>query len=267
MTETKKYILLDTDFCIKSVKIASESSKLIDLIMSFSECEFCCHEKTLYEISDHDDEAKNWLLDRISSGKIHLYTDKQILDELGKIYGESKYGAYCTFLAEACNAYDSRYYRTNFGVLSNYGGVPDETTFLADLAACEAVIGQSKSLGEKKSAVLLQLLQFLYPGQVYVFCSDDSGARKGFTSFGDVKCLSILSAFAFLKDLGFSKSDLEQYFASYESLCNSTQQVSFRVWNSQLKEMIRIPCRQVFEDIFGDTYEVLQTGDLKLKSE
>ena len=82
---------------------------------------------------------------------------------------------------------------------------------------------------------------------------------------GDVKCLSILSAFAFLKDLGFSKSDLEEYFASYERLCNSTQQVSFRVWNSQLKEMIRIPCRQVFEDIFGDTYEVLQTGDLKLK--
>lgn len=98
-----------------------------------------------------------------------------------------------------------------------------------------------------------------------MFCSDDSGASKGFTSFGDIKCLSVLSAFAFLKDIGFAKSDLEQYFTSYESLCNSTHQVNFRVWNSDLKEMIRIPCRQVFEDIFDDNYEVLQTGDLKLK--
>ena len=265
MTETKKYIFLDTDFYIKSVKIVSENSKLIDLIMAFSGCEFCCHEKTLHEISNHDDEAKNWLLDQISSGKIHLYTDKQIHDELGKIYGDSKYTAYCTYLAEACNAYDSQYFTTNFDVLSNYEGIPDEATFLTNLAACEAVIGQSQSLGEKKSAVLLQLLQFLYPGQVYVFCSDDSGARKGFTGFGDVKCLSVLSAFVFLKDLGFGKSDLERYFDSYESICNSRQQVSFRVWNSQLKEMIRIPCRQVFEDIFDDNYEVLQTGDLKLK--
>lgn len=265
MTETKKYILLDTDFCIKSVKIVSENSKLIDLIMGFSGCEFCCHEKTLHEISNHDDEAKNWLLDQISSGKIHLYTDKQILDELGKIYGDSKYTAYCTYLAEACNAYDSRYYRTNFGVLSNYGGVPDETTFLADLAACEAVIGQSKSLGEKKSAVLLQLLQFLYPGQVYVFCSDDSGARKGFTSFVDVKCLSVISAFAVLKDLGYSKNDLEQYFVSYENLCNITNQVSFKVWKSTSPERISVPRRQVFNEIFSDNFEVLQMGDLKYK--
>lgn len=265
MIGTKKYILLDTDFCIKSVKIQNGASKLIDLIMNFSGCDFFCHQKTLEEIANHDDEAKTWLLSQISAKRIHLYSDKQILDELGKIYGESKYVAYCSFLENACRAYDTHYYQNHFSKLLTYEGIPDKTRFLADLATCETAIGRSKSLGEKKSAVLLQLLQFLYPGQVYVFCSDDSGARKGFTSLGDVKCLSVISAFVFLKDFGFNKNDLEPYFVSYENLCNITNQLTFKVWHSTSPEKISLPRRQVFDDIFCDNFEVLQIGDLKLK--
>ena len=265
MTGTKKYILLDTDFCIKSVKIKNGATRLIDLIMNFSECDFFCHQKTLEELSNHDDEAKTWLLSQISSKKIHLFTDKQILDELGQVYGILKYTAYCSFLENACNAYDAQYYKNHFGTLLACGKDLDDTRFLTELATCETAIGQSKSLGEKKSAVLLQLLQFLYPGQVYVFCSDDSGARKGFTNFGDVKCLSVISAFAVLKDLGYSKNDLEQYFVSYENLCNITNQVSFKVWKSTSPERISVPRRQVFNEIFSDNFEVLQMGDLKYK--
>lgn len=265
MTGTKKYVLLDTDFCIKSVKIKNEETRLIDLIMNFSGCDFFCHQKTLEEISNHDDEAKTWLLSQISSKKIHLFSDKQILDELGQVYGESKYVAYCSFLENACKAYDAQYYQNHFGTLLAHGGYPDDTSFLMELATCETAIGRSKSLGEKKSAVLLQLLQLLYPGQVYVFCSDDFGARKGFTSFGDVRCLSVISSFVFLKDLGFDKNELEQYFVSYENLCNITNQENFKVWKSASPEKISVSRRQVFNDIFSDNFEVLHIGDLKYK--
>ena len=268
MANRKKYFLLDTDFCIKSVKIADGTSKLIDVLMDISDCEFCCHEKTLLEISDHDDDndtAQRWLEDQISAGKIHLYSDSKILDELGRIYGDLKYMAYCAYLKNACDAYDSSYYENHFGSLSNFAVASNEVAFLSELSACENAIGQSKSLGEKKSAVLLQMLQFLYPNQVFVFCSDDSGARRGFTGFGDIKCISILSAFVVLKDLGFSKNALEQYFVSYESLCGITNQVIFKVWNKKMNEKRKIPCREVFDGIFRNEYEVLQNGDLKFK--
>lgn len=262
MAYNKKHILLDSDFCIKSVKIQVENKKFIDMMFSFRDIVFYCHEKTLFEISDHDDVAKDWLQKAIAKGDVILYTDKNILDELDKVYGKSKYVAYCSFLKKACDIYSASDYTTNFNDLIKLGSFPKEEDFLSALSKCENSIGKHKSLGEKKSAVLLQMLQLLYHDHVYIFCSDDTNARRGLVTLGNVNCMSILSAFVFFKDIGYSKNELEPFFAKYEQLCNITHQTQFKIWDKPHHTCNRVPCRQVFDNIYNDSYGVMVSGEL-----
>ena len=126
-------------------------------------------------------------------------------------------------------------------------------------------IGEGQNLGELKSYVLLQVLNLKFGEQIYVFCSDDKNARNGVISIGGARCISVLSSFVRLKkEISFTKEDAMPYIDSYMNTCLGKDQTAFRVQDtSKERRMCRIPCEQVFEEIFDGKIDELITGNLK----
>lgn len=54
----------------------------------------------------------------------------------------------------------------------------DINCFLSALKACDGEIPHQNGLGEKKTYVLVQMMEIFHDKQVYVFCSDDFKARQ-----------------------------------------------------------------------------------------
>ena len=90
MEKQKKYALLDTDFIYKS-HLAHDTSQntLADMIVAFEDYEFFCHEMILEELTRHQitPDPLPWLQNLIHTGRVHLYTDEDILNELKTLYG------------------------------------------------------------------------------------------------------------------------------------------------------------------------------------
>ena len=262
------YVLLDTDFISKGhISQIDSGYHLMDLVMDFPDCEFYCHEKTVEELKRHNiGDSPSWLADRISTGKIKCFTDKNIIQTMQTIYGAGAVSMYCQFLKKSCDAFAPKYYESHFGVLQEFETDVSLDEFLAQVELCEKEIGKGQSLGEKKSYILLQMLQMMHPGEVYVFCSDDRDARRNITSIADVKCISILSLFCELSYRGFSKQDVEPYFRSYEEFCLRHNQSDFKIWiEDKGWKRISVPSRQVLDDIFDGKIVELGTGELMYK--
>lgn len=265
MDEHKRIALLDTDFVSKTHIIhADETHRLADLAISLPDYSYCCHEMTVTELSRHGIyDSQGWLQKQIDAGRIQRYTDQGILDQLG-IYYDAPQAKYLEYLKNSCDAFERGYFEAHYAPLIALPPDTDNEMFLTTLKACDDAIGEDNSLGEKKSLVLLQLLQFLYPKNVYVFCSDDGGARTGVISIGGVHCISVLSLFYRLKEHGFDKRTMEPYFNSYEAFVGRAKQVAFKVWLvSPNPKRIRVPCRQVFDDIYDGKFRLRRTGDLE----
>ncbi|MGN0337080.1 MAG: hypothetical protein ACI4EE_06270, partial [Lachnospiraceae bacterium] len=79
------------------------------------------------------------------------------------------------------------------------------------------------------------------------------------------RCISVLSSFVRLKkEIGFSREDAEPYIQSYMSRCLRKDQKTFKVQDtSKEKRMCKIPCEQVFAEIFDGKIEEMKTGNLK----
>ncbi|MGN0324739.1 MAG: hypothetical protein ACI4DW_00410 [Lachnospiraceae bacterium] len=195
-----------------------------------------------------------------------MYDDEMILDELSKIYGDLAISAYTEMLKTACDAYNERYFEEKFLLVSKIDCLRvSKEEFLRQLQKDCDTIGEGYNLGELKSYVLLQVLNVKYGKQIYVFCSDDKNARNGVVSIGGAGCISVLSSFVRLKkEIGFSKEDAEPYIQSYMSRCLGKDQKTFRVQDtSKEKRMCKIPCEQVFVEIFDGKIEEMKTGNLK----
>ena len=90
MEMDKKYALLDTDFLYKShLARNAKNHTLTDFVMEFAEYEFFCHEMIKKELSRHklNPDPNPWLEEKIKAGKVKSYSDREIISELGKVYG------------------------------------------------------------------------------------------------------------------------------------------------------------------------------------
>ena len=163
--------MLDADFVIKTVIAQKDcNNHLIDLLLSRLDYEFVCHEKNLEEVSIHDEcGAEIWLRAKIESGQIKAYSDADILELLGSVYHGGAMNFYRDFLKKSCDAFKSGYFADNFSDLDALPDGTDKKLFLEELLKADERIGRGRSLGEKKSLVLLQSFQLMYPGNVYVF--------------------------------------------------------------------------------------------------
>ena len=139
--------------------------------------------------------------------------------------------------------------------------------YLKELQLLDVKVEKNSNLGEIKSFVLLQVLSMMLGTQIYVFCSDDRNARNGAANFEDVRCISLLSAFARLKEeANWTIDDAEPYIESLVRFYNEHQQTTFRVMEaSAVRRLQRIPCKQVLQEIFEGKFIELKNGMLRYK--
>ena len=264
----EKYALLDTDFISKMHLIRKDpQNKLIDKIMEMPKYKFYCHKQVEVELARHNiAEAPKWFQEKVANELIFLYDDEMIMDELSKFYGESAPAMYANMMKTACDAYKTGYFEEKFTGISklNYFNINKED-FLKQLEVDCNVIGEGQNLGELKSYVLLQVLNMKFGEQIYVFCSDDKNARQGIVSIGGARCISVLSSFIRLqKESGFTREDAEPYFKSYTNDCLSKEQLTFKIQDtSKAKRMCKVPCEQVFDEMFNGKIEETKRGTLK----
>lgn len=262
-----RYALLDTDFVSKMHLIRKdEENKLIDKIMSMPGYIFYCHQQISEEISRHNVfGAPEWFGEKVNKKSIHVYDDKMILDELAEIYGKFAVCAYVNMLKTACSAYREEYFEEKFLLVSGIDCFnADKSEFLNRLQTDCENIGTGQNLGEIKSYVLLQTLNVRLGEQIYVFCSDDRNARNGVISIGGARCISVLSSFVRLKnEIGFSEKEADPYIKSYLNMCIGKGQAFFKVQDtSKEKKMCKVPCEQVFVEIFDGKIVEMKNGNL-----
>jgi len=264
----EKYALLDTDFISKMHLIRKDDqNKLIDKIIAMSNYTFYCHKQVSIELLRHNIAGlPEWFEDKVENKRIHLYDDEMILDELSAIYGDLALAMYIDMLKTACDAYKGGCFEENFVNMSTVNAVyVSREEFLEKLALdCDA-IGTGKNLGELKSYVLLQVLNMRFGQQIYVFCSDDKNARNGIVAIGGASCISVLSSFIRLqKEVDFNREDAEPYIRSYMNSCLGKDQITFRIQDtSKEKRMCKIPCEQVFDEMFSGKIDEMRNGNLK----
>lgn len=267
MSEEFKYAILDTDFVSKANIIKADNRVLADEVLEFPGYKFYCHQKMKEELGDHGTwPSKRWLDDKIKTGAIQLYTDEQIIYELREETGDSCYAYYRSFLKDGCNMFDSGFYSEFFEDLDKWFESKGKD-FLSVLKACEDQIGHQRSYGEVKAYVLLRTIQFLHSGPVFIFCSDDQDARRGFANTALIPCISILSVFYKLKLLGKTFEETQRFYQSFTDWCLNREnpQMTVRVWafseGSYKRE--RVPIEGVLKDIYAGIYEIRKDGDLQ----
>ncbi len=155
----KKYALLDTDFLYKShLARNTKNHTLTDLVIEFS--------------------------------------DYDIVTELGKLYGASATSMYLTLLQTSCDTFHAGFFEKYYGTMSNMDDLEDIETFLEELKKCDDNVPSQNGLGEKKTYVLIQMMEIMHSNQVYIFCSDDFRARQSIASLtAPIHCISILGVF------------------------------------------------------------------------
>jgi hypothetical protein len=264
----EKYALLDTDFISKMHMIRKDdNNRLIDKIMAMSNYHFYCHEQIHIELSRHNiSGVPEWFENKLKDKSICLYDDEMMLKELSGIYGELASVAYLKMLKDACDAYKEGYYEENFIELSKLDNPRiSRVEFLEKLKKDCGTVSEGKNLGELKSYVLLQVLHMKFGQQIYIFCSDDKNARNGVVAIGGARCISVLSSFIRLqKEMGFNRDEAEPYIRSYMNCCLEKSQTTFKIQDAtKERRMCRIPCEQVFDEMFQGKIVEMKTGNLR----
>ncbi len=265
MEMDKKYALLDADFLYKShLARNSKNYTLTDFVMEFAEYEFFCHEMIREELSRHElnPNPNPWLEDKIKAGKVKLYTDREIVSELGKLYGKEATNAYLELMKTSCDTFNADFYEQYYGSLNVLENLEDVEVFLAALKVCDDNVPHKKGLGEKKTYVLIQMMEIMYGNRVYVFCSDDFKARQSIVGLETpVHCISILGVFYKLMKLGKEKSEMQEYYNRLSAFLKN--QTEYKVWSISGHQREGVPIQQVFDEIYDEKFQMLGNGDLQ----
>lgn len=138
----------------------------------------------------------------------------------------------------------------------------DIDTFLEALKVCDDNIPHQNGLGEKKTYVLIQMMEIMHSNKVYVFCSDDFRARQSIASLTTpVHCISILGVFYKLMKMGKEKSEMQEYYNYLAAFLKN--QTEYKVWSVSGHQRMRIPIQQVFDEIYDEKFQMLRNGDLQ----
>ena len=255
----KKYALLDTDFLYKSHLARNAANHtLTDFVIEFSDYEFFCHQMVKEELTRHEvtPDPNPWLEDKIKTGRVKLYSDRDIVTELGKLYGTSATGMYLTLLQTSCDTFHAGFFEKYYGTMSNMDDLEDIETFLEELKKCDDNVPSQNGLGEKKTYVLIQMMEIMHSNQVYIFCSDDFRARQSIASL-----TAPIGVFYTLMKKGHEKSEMQEYYNRLNVFLKS--QTSYRVWSESGHQRIRVPIQQVFDELYDGRFQLLRNGDLQ----
>lgn len=265
MEMDKKYALLDTDFLYKAHLARNTANHtLAEFVLDFDDYEFFCHEMIKEELTRHEinPDPNPWLEEKIKAGRIKLYSDRDIMNELSNIYGAAAILAYITLLKSSCDTFNAGFFEEYYGSLECIENVTDIDCFLTALKECDEKIPHQNGLGEKKTYVLVQMMEILYNKQVYVFCSDDFKARQSIAGLTKpINCISILGVFYKLMKMGYDKAEMQEYYNRLSAFLKN--QTDYRVWSLSGHQRIRVPIMQVLDDIYAEKFRLLKNGDLQ----
>lgn len=267
----KKVSVLDTDFISKAHSIRSDDNTcLIDRIMELPGYHFCCHKQTKTELARHDSSAPGWLDESIKNGRIEEYTDDRLIREMSGLYFKLGTSIYTSFLRNACDAFDRKYFDKHYsqlGTLDHFD--TSDQDYLNLIKTLDDKIGEGNNLGEIKEYIVLQWMNRLNDEQAFYFCSDDRNARNGILSVEgiSVQCISIPSVFQRLISEGvFTAKDARAYTDGAVNYFHAHKQENIRVIEaSDIGRHMRVPCSQVFDDIIGGKFIELPSGLLKYR--
>lgn len=269
METDKKYALLDTDFLYKShLARNANNHTLTDFVIDFQDYEFFCHEMIKEELTRHpiNPDPNPWLDKKVKDGRIKLYSDRDIVNELSKLYDLEATSMYLILLKSSCDTFKSGFFEKYYGSLKNLDGLENADTFIGALKVCDDSIPHQNGMGEKKTYVLIQMMEIIYSNQVYVFCSDDFKARQSIASLTKpINCISILGVFLKLMKMGHNKSEMQEYYNRLSAFLKN--QKEYKVWSSSGYQRIGVPITQVFDDIYDGKFQLLKNGDLQYKKQ
>lgn len=261
----KKYALLDTDFLYKSHLARNiDNHTLADFVMSFEDYEFFCHEMIREELTRHEvtPDPNPWVEEKIKDGRIKQYSDRDIVNELSKLYGMAATSMYLTLLKTSCDTFSAGFYEKYYGSMMSIGNLEDADAFLSALNECDHIIPHHNGIGEIKTYVLIQMLQILHSNQVYVFCSDDFKARQSISSLTEhINCISILGVFHKLMKMGHEKAEMQAYYDRLSAFLKNQQK--YKVWSSSGHQRIGVSIQLVFDEIYDGRFQLLRNGDLQ----
>lgn len=261
----KKYALLDTDFLYKShLARNKDNHTLTDFVMDFEDYEFFCHEMIKEELTRHqiNPDPNPWLEEKIKSGKIKMYSDRDIVNELSELYGMAATNMYLTLLQISCETFNAGFFEKYYGSMRTIDHLEDVDTFLAALRTCDNNIPHKNGVGEKKTYVLIQMMQIIHSNQVYVFCSDDFKARQSIASLTEsVNCISILGVFHKLMKMGHEKNEMQEYYDRLAAFLKN--QTKYKAWSLSGHQRMGVSVQQVFDEIYEGKFQLLRNGDLQ----
>lgn len=265
MEKDKKYALLDTDFLYKSHLARNTANHtLAELVLNFEDYEFFCHEMIKEELARHEinPDPNPWFEEKMKAGRIKLYSDRNIVNELSQVFGEAATLTYISLLQISCDTFHAGFFEEYYGTLEYTENVTDIDCFLKALKICDEKIPHQNGLGEKKTYVLVQMMEILYNKHVYVFCSDDFKARQSIASLSKpINCISILGVFYKLMKMGHDKAEMQEYYNRLSAFLKN--QTEYRVWSLSGHRRIRVPIMQVLDDIYDRKFQLLKNGDLQ----
>lgn len=267
--------LLDADFIIKTHIVSDKNRNILfQSLIKLEEYRFCCHEKVFNELKDNQkcNVAAENIRELISTGTIKCYTDLDIVLMLDDLFGDFGWMQYRTIFKRVCNiSSDECFFKQYYDAIERLSADAGRDVFLSMLNECDAKIPDGNSVGEKKTFVLMQVLELITNKEVYMFCSDDRNARLSAVLLEDkVNCLSILGLFVTLIERGEDQNDLKAY---YDSLCDyiksvpNNQQTGFKVWKKVNNNVVRkvIGFEQIFTDIADKKFEIRVDGDISYR--
>ena len=261
------YALLDADFIIKTIiSKKTDGCHLLDRIISDNSYMFVCHEITLKEVSVHDRfGAAEWLTKAIEDDRIKLYSDYQIIEILCSHYGNSGIHFFRDFLRKSCDAMSSELYPRHYRKVEDYNPEKGESEFISLVSECDCEVERGSSLGEIKLMILARMMLYFHPGKVYLFYSDDRKARAGMFAVAGIPCKSVMSIFWDLYKEGVSRKEAEDYFLPFKDYLtgNGLYSGNIRVCNTDRTCLLKIPCQQVFDEIFEGKFDSMMDGMLR----
>ncbi|MGL5087735.1 MAG: hypothetical protein ACRC68_18815 [Clostridium sp.] len=119
----------------------------------------------------------------------------------------------------------------------------------------EKKLPNATSIGEVKTCVLVDILDFLSLSEINFFVSNDKNARKLLvqSSSGKVSTSSPMGTFVLLRDIGVEKSVAEIYFK------NTPPKTKIKVL-TQNDEEITVDNEMIFDDIYNQDKNVTLTA-------
>lgn len=134
--------------------------------------------------------------------------------------------------------------------------------FIEKLKMCDDNIPRQNGVGEKKTYVLIQMMEIMHGTQVYVFCSDDFKARQSIAGLTKpINCISVLGVFHKLMRMGYDKPEMQEYYNHLAAFLKN--QTEYKVWSLSGHQRIGVAVAKVFDDIYDGKFQLLKNGDLQ----